>query len=161
MNSRNLIVGILILILLVGGAYVVFKRSQTADRSTAAPQTIATATPEASPLKKQVMINLTEEKGSSESGMAMLVEDNGKVVVTLEMSGAPAGVPQPAHIHVGKCPEVGAVKYPLTNVVDGKSNTTIDTTLDNLMTQLPLGINVHKSVSQSSVYVACGDITKI
>src|SRR3989344_814614 len=60
----------------------------------------------------ELTINLTEENNSSESGTAVLVKENGQVVVTLNMTGFTEGVSQPAHIHVGSCPDVGAVKYP-------------------------------------------------
>ena len=74
------------------------------------------------------------------------------------MIGAPENVSQPVHIHVGSCPEVGEVKYPLTNVLDGESVTTLDVTLEQLEIELPLAINVHKSVTEASVYISCGDI---
>jgi hypothetical protein len=106
----------------------------------------------------QQTIQLTEQNDSSESGTAMLSEKDGKVTVTLSMTGGPADVPQPAHIHVGSCPDVGAVSYPLTNVVNGTSVTVLETTLADLASKQPLGINVHKSVPEVKVYVACGDL---
>ncbi len=108
--------------------------------------------------KKEILVNLAANKQASESGTASLFEINGQVVVTLTMVGAPATTSQPAHIHTGTCPTVGAVKYPLNNVVNGKSETTLKITLESLLSQLPLGINIHKSVPQASVYVACGDV---
>lgn len=160
MNSKNLVVVGLVVILLIGGVFIVFNRSRPSVEPTPAP-TVVTPLPTESPApKKQVIVSLSADKGSSESGMATMTEEDGKVSVALELIGAPAGVAQPAHIHLGKCPAVGAVKFPLTNVVDGKSMTTIDTTIDDLLGMLPLAINVHKSVPQTSVYVSCGDIVK-
>ncbi len=103
-------------------------------------------------------VNLDTQNKSGEYGSAMLQEVNGKVVVTLNIVGYPKGVPQPAHIHVGSCPNPGAVKYPLTSVLNGQSVTTIDTTLAVLKAMGKLAINVHKSVSESSVYYSCGDL---
>jgi len=106
----------------------------------------------------QIIVELTEENDSGESGTAILVKENGQVIVTLSMIGAPENVSQPVHIHVGSCPEVGEVKYPLTNVLNGESVTTLDVTLEQLEIELPLAINVHKSVTEASVYISCGDI---
>jgi len=108
--------------------------------------------------ENQITVELTEENGSGESGTATLVKENGQVIVTLSMIGAPENVSQPAHIHVGSCPNVGEVKYPLTNVLDGESVTTLDVTLEQLEIEFPLAINVHKSATEASVYVSCGDI---
>src|SRR3989338_439841 len=106
----------------------------------------------------ELTINLSEQNNSSETGTATLVEENGQVVVTLNLTGFAENVSQPAHIHLGVCPDVGAVKYPLTNVLDGVSVTTLDVTLAQLENELPLGINIHKSAEEASVYVSCGDV---
>lgn len=108
--------------------------------------------------ENKIIVELTEENNSSESGTAMLVEENGQVTITLNMIGAPGNVSQPAHIHIGSCPEVGEVKYPLTNVLDGGSVTVLNVTLEQLEIELPLAINIHKSVPEASVYVSCGNI---
>src|SRR3989344_2513880 len=106
----------------------------------------------------ELTINLSEQNNSSETGTATLVEENGQVVVTLNLTGFAENVSQPAHIHLGVCPDVGAVKYPLTNVLDGESVTTLDVTLAQLENELPLGININKSAEEASVYVSCGDV---
>lgn len=105
----------------------------------------------------QHTIQLSEQNASGEMGTATLVEKDGKVVVTLSVNNAPSTA-QPAHIHVGTCADIGAVKYPLTNVMNGMSETIIDTTLANLMSQGELAINVHKSTAALNLYVACGDL---
>lgn len=103
-------------------------------------------------------VTLYEQNNSGESGTATFEEQAGKTKVTLRMAGAPNGVAQPAHIHVGKCPTPGAVKYPLTNVVKGESVTVLDMPLAQLAAQGDLAVNVHKSAQESSFYVACGDL---
>jgi hypothetical protein len=108
--------------------------------------------------KKMVTIVLSDQNTSGESGTATLVEENGKTVVTVSTLGYPKDIAQPAHIHLGECPGVGAVKYPLTNLVNGQSVTTLEVTLAQLEEELPLGINVHKSVPEAKVYTACGDL---
>jgi len=116
---------------------------------------VATAAPtmEAVPTKKEIV--LAEENKSGQKGMAVLEEVNGKVRVTVTMSGTKMGT-QPAHIHIGVCPGVGAVKYPLTNIVSGKSTTVLDVTMAELLNQGPLALNLHKSAAEVGVYTACG-----
>ncbi|MEK7071074.1 MAG: hypothetical protein AAB966_04665, partial [Patescibacteria group bacterium] len=65
---------------------------------------------------------------------------------------------QPAHIHEGACEKPGKVVYPLTSVVDGASETIIETTLKDLKDNLPLSLNVHKSQAELAVYTACGEL---
>lgn len=112
----------------------------------------------ATPAPRMMTVALSAQNNSYEDGTATLTEKDGKLVVTVDVANAPKGVSQPAHIHVGECPNPGAVKYPLTSVVDGKSETTIDTTLDQLKDMGKLAINLHKSATQSKIYVACGDL---
>lgn len=151
--NKNLIYVVVGVLALVGVWYFVLnKPAQNAPQPTVPEVTTAPTA------VSEVVVNLTKQKDSTESGTATLSEVGGKVKVTLKLTGAPAGVTQPAHIHVGKCPEVGAVKYPLTSLVDGMSETMLDVTLAQLKSELPLGINVHKSGAESKVYVSCGDL---
>lgn len=113
----------------------------------------------AAPARKVASVVLSAQSNSNESGSATLKEVDGKVVVSLDLVGAPKGVSQPAHIHTGACPNPGAVSYPLTSPVDGKSETILDVSMGELMAKLPLAVNVHKSVAQSKVYVSCGNVT--
>jgi hypothetical protein len=108
--------------------------------------------------ESQITITLSEQSDSGESGTAVLVESNGEVTVTLSTVGFEEDVSQPAHIHLGSCPDVGAIAYPLTNVLNGESVTVLDVTFDQLGSELPLGINVHKSAEEASIWTACGDI---
>jgi hypothetical protein len=67
--------------------------------------------------------------------------------------------PQPANIHVGHCPSPGAVQYPLVNVVNGKSTSELDVSMEDILASAPeLSVNVHKSAAESKVYTACADI---
>ncbi len=116
---------------------------------------------ESSSTSHEVTVALNAENNSGISGKATLDEEDGKVKVTLSLNSSVLGVlnpSEPAHIHAGVCPGVGAVVYPLNPVVNGKSETTINTTLAGLKAQLPLAINVHKSASAIGTYVACGAI---
>ena len=113
---------------------------------------------QASSVTKELTVNLMAQNNSGESGTAVLTEKNGKTEVKLRLEGALKGVTQPAHIHSGSCSTLGAVKWPLTFPVNGKSETTLDISLDQLRAELPLAINVHKSAAEPAVYVSCGDL---
>lgn len=95
----------------------------------------------------------------TQAGTALITETADGLVVAITVTGYETEQPQPAHIHTGACPTVGEVVYPLENLVDGTSETTLTgVTLEQLESQLPLGINVHKSAEEASVYTSCGDV---
>jgi LPXTG-motif cell wall-anchored protein len=62
-----------------------------------------------------------------------------------------------AHIHADACPGVGAVVFPLTNVMNGASTTIIDAPLATVLGQ-GRAINLHKSPQDAGVYVGCGNL---
>ena len=109
-------------------------------------------------MTEKMTVILTAQNDSDETGTATLEEVDGKTVVTINVENEPEDANQPAHIHTGACPTPGAVVYPLTNVQNGTSTTTLDVSLAGLRDQLPLAVNIHKSAAESKVYVACGDL---
>lgn len=152
-----------VILVLVGGGYFLLNQNAMAPVYYATPTPIVYSSPAPSGSPPAIIgssksISLVEQNNSGESGKATFVEKDGKVEVTLSLTGAPVGVSQPAHIHKGTCAQIGGVVYPLTFPVDGKSTTTLDVTLSQLKEQSPLALNVHKSGPESSVYVACGDL---
>jgi len=118
----------------------------------------ATTETQTGTMMEKMMVTLAAQNDSDETGTATLEEVDGKTVVTIALEGQSTGANQPAHIHTGACPTPGAVVYPLTNVVNGASETTLDVSLADLKAQLPLAVNVHKSAAESKVYVSCGDL---
>ena len=122
------------------------------------PTYVPTPTPTPSVVIESKTVDLLLQNKSGEQGTALLEDIDGKLRVTLTVTGEPKGVSQPAHIHAGLCPTPGAVKYPLTNVVNGQSVTMIDVTMAELLGMGDLAINVHKSAASANVYVACGDV---
>lgn len=108
-------------------------------------------------MTKVLTATLQTQNNSGEQGTAVLSEVDGKVVVTINMQGAPTTA-QPAHIHSGECPKPGAIAYPLTNVVNGQSETTLDVSMQGILDQLPLAVNVHKSQAELQNYVTCGNV---
>jgi len=157
--TKIILIIVVVAVVSIGG-YFIYMNSQIPTPSTII-NTNTPGTNTTNTIYKDVTertITLSQQNGSGESGSAVLVEKDGKTTVTLDMTGAPLDVPQPAHIHSGACPDVGAVAYPLTNLVNGKSVTVLDTTFAKLDAKLPMAINVHKSVPESKVYVSCGNL---
>src|SRR3989344_3114328 len=144
MNNK-LIISIIVAVVIVLGALWYFMTMQPAEEQKSATET---------PTELTVMLN--EQNNSGVSGTAKLTQMGNGLNVVLNLSGAPENVTQPAHIHLNNCANIGGVKYPLSFPINGYSETTMKETLNSL----PLSINVHKSTSEASVYVACGDIVK-
>src|SRR5438105_14660087 len=110
---------------------------------------------------KTVNVRMGAQNKSGESGTAKLTpQGSDKTRVEISLKGAPKGTPQPAHIHDGTCAKLDPKpKYPLQNVVDGKSTSTVDQSIATLM-KGNLAINVHKSGDDIKTYVSCGNIGK-
>jgi len=151
--SKNLWIIVAVVIIVVVGGFIVLNTSQTPS-----PTPTPTDQQTTAPVVMEKNILLSEQNDSGVSGSAVLREEDGRVIVTLNITGFEEGIEQPAHIHTGACPDVGGVTYSLTNVLDGVSETILDVTLEQLAAELPLAINVHKSVPEVTVYVSCGDL---
>jgi hypothetical protein len=104
-------------------------------------------------------VKLSEQNGSGESGTATITPQGEKTQIVVTLKGAPATA-QPAHIHAGSCDKLDPTpKYPLQNVTNGKSTTTLDIPMKQIMSDGG-AINVHKSAQDVKTYVACGDLKK-
>lgn len=102
-------------------------------------------------------VSMTALNGSGQSGTTTITDlGNGKVriVIDIKSGGSQA---QPAHIHRGTCSNADPnPAYPLTDVVNGRSETTIDASMSDLGNGYL--VNVHKSAQDIPTYVSCGDI---
>ena len=113
-------------------------------------------------VKDEVTLNFGPQNNSGISGTATLTETDGRVRVVIDVKSGILdllGSGKPAHVHLGSCANLGAVKYSLNSVASGKSTTVINTSMAELKSDLPLAINIHKSAEASDIYVACADIT--
>jgi hypothetical protein len=110
----------------------------------------------------EVVVTLAEQNGSAESGTATLTAEGDRTRVVLELqsrSATPVAAPQPAHIHNGSCEKLDPVpEYGLNDVEGGKSTSTVDVRLDDLLVQ-DVVINVHESAENAERYVACGVVS--
>ncbi len=100
---------------------------------------------------------LNPVNGSGQHGTVALKPRGPKTVVEIHLLGAPSSA-EPAHIHTGTCGHLNpAPKYPLTSVVDGISETTVNASIATL-TAGGLAVNVHQSPTDLKDYVACGNL---
>ena len=105
-----------------------------------------------------VTVTLQAQNASGQAGSATLTPQGEKTKVVILLSHAPAGVAQPAHIHLGQCGKLDpAPKWKLEAVRDGQSTTVVPASLDTILKE-KAAINVHKSAEEAQVYVSCGNI---
>lgn len=168
MSGSKLVISIVVLLIIFGAGYY-FYSSRTNSSENASPQVTeeknepktekVTEGSNSAMVEDSVTVNLSAQNTSGQTGTATLKEQNGKTLVMIKLVGAPATA-QPAHIHLGACPDPGAVKYPLQNVVNGESTTTLDVSLKEIKDLGDAAINVHKSAADIKTYVACGNLPK-
>ena len=106
----------------------------------------------------EVTLHLQEQNSSGISGTVSLSPtSDGQLEVEIELDGSDGG-PHPAHIHEGSCADLDPEPaFPLEDVVDGRSETTVDVDLSEL-TLNEYAVNVHESPENSANYVACADV---
>jgi hypothetical protein len=112
--------------------------------------------------EREIDVPLEEQNGSAQSGTATLtaVGDQTRVVLDIQSrSATPVARRQPAHIHKGSCEKLDPTPaYGLNDVKAGKSTSTVDVKLDDLIDETVV-INVHESAENVERYVACGIIS--
>ena len=109
--------------------------------------------------KTSLDINMGAQNNSKQDGTATLKAVQGGVLVTISLKNEPAGASQPAHIHQGTCAKLNPAPWkPLSNVVGGKSVTTVKGVTIGDLKKSSYAINVHKSAADLATYVSCGDI---
>lgn len=110
----------------------------------------------------EIDVPLEEQNGSAQSGTATLtaVGDQTRVVLDIQSrSATPVARRRPAHIHKGSCEKLDPTPaYGLNDVRAGKSTSTVDVRLDDLIDETVV-INVHESAENVERYVACGIIS--
>lgn len=103
---------------------------------------------------RPIKVSLIPQNESKQTGIATLVETLGKVKIIIDLINY-SNEFQPAYIQAGNCGDLGVVKYTLESVAEGSSETLLDTSLDNLLGQLPLVINIKKDLKTAAL---CGEI---
>lgn len=152
----NIVVAAVVVIALLVGGY--FLMSNNNPSSTSEEMSTEESMTEESTMEGDVKtVNLSAQNDSGQSGTVTFTASGTQTNVVINLD-VPSDVPQPAHIHSGACPTPGDIVYPLTDVVDGSSETVLDVELTALTAELPLAVNVHKSAEEVSVYTSCGDL---
>jgi len=155
----NLLIAAVVVVVVAAAGYFLFLSNRgAAPYQAPAEQISEEETEENESTSTTMSIVLAKQNNSEQSGSVTLTEENGQTTVTIALDDYTKDVSQPAHIHNGACPDVGDVMYPLTNVVNGASETVLDVDLATLKSELPLAVNVHKSAAEASVYTSCGDL---
>lgn len=91
-------------------------------------------------------------------GSADIKEQNGNVIVLATISGQTPDSDLSANFHEGACPTLGEVKYSLSSVKGGKSETVLSISAAEFVKQLPLALNIRKAPNGAIANVACGDV---
>jgi hypothetical protein len=109
-------------------------------------------------LEDALTLDLQEQNNSGITGtVAFGPTSEGTVEVEIELDGSSGG-PHPAHIHPGSCANLDPVpKWPLENVVNGRSKTEIEVSTEDLLAG-EYAVNVHESPENADNYVACADV---
>lgn len=103
--------------------------------------------------------DLEEQNSSGISGTVELEPvDQEELRVVIQLTGSPEGASHPAHVHAGTCDDLDPTPaYPLENVVNGRSETTLKASALEVLTG-EFAVNVHESNENPGRYVACGNI---
>jgi Cu/Zn superoxide dismutase len=104
-----------------------------------------------------ISVNLSPVGDASQFGTATLTPEGDQTRVVVDVD-SPVSNSQPAHIHEGTCADLNPEPaFGLPNVVDGRSESTVDVSLDDL-TGADYAINLHMSDDDLTTYTSCGDI---
>ena len=107
---------------------------------------------------EELVLDMTGTGASQQSGTVTLRATGDQIEVVLELTpGSPENDPQPVHIHFGNCVQLGAIHYPLNDVIEGKSTTIVDTRLSTIRDG-EHAINVHNSFTEIRLYSSCGEV---
>ena len=107
---------------------------------------------------KEENIALSEENNSGETGNVNLKDVEGKVHLSIGMKGFPEDTLQLARIISGKCNSLSEIRYDLTSIDSGRSESTLDISWDELKGKLPLAVVVYKAPTEMGTISSCGNL---
>ncbi len=157
-ENKNMTMAIIVVVVVIVIGIAIFLIARNNANSPSNMTNVTTPPPASSPSSNTKIFQLTSQNGSGQDGTVTLVNNGTTTKVTITLVN-PVATAEPAHIHLGSCPTPGAVKYPLTNVINGSSVTNINVSFSDLAALGAIAVNVHKSAEDISTYVSCGDLT--
>jgi hypothetical protein len=103
-------------------------------------------------------VTMNQDSNSNQNGKATLTETAAGLTLVVDIAAHPTDTgAQPIHIHTGRCNNLGAIIYPMENLVAGKSTSALAGLELADLQGGQYAINAHHS-TQGGVYVSCGDI---
>ncbi|MEO6728291.1 MAG: hypothetical protein ABIM99_00045 [Candidatus Dojkabacteria bacterium] len=153
-KSMMLAIIAVIVVVVIGAAIFIIAGNNTNSNVSVTPNPAPTS---GAVMNDSKTFTLTSQNGSSQDGSIILTESGSTTKVTVTLSN-PVATAEPAHIHLGSCPTPGAVKYALTNVINGSSVTNINAKFSDLKALGALAVNIHKSAEDINTYVSCGNL---
>jgi hypothetical protein len=118
----------------------------------------ATVLAQMSTAPDHLSIPIYSQNNSGEYGTVTFLQRGPNLIVSVDMQN-PTASTQPVHIHDGTCANLNPKPtYPLKNLDNGSSSTTLENVSLASLLAKPFAVNVHKSPNEVGTYVACGDI---
>jgi hypothetical protein len=91
----------------------------SAPAPTAATESDTGAKDDVEPGIASVVVPLQEFNESDQGGVAVFLDKGDTTEIIIEMGSGEEDVPQPIHIHEGKCGSLGDIAFALNDVVNG------------------------------------------
>lgn len=91
----------------------------------------------------------------AQPGTVVAFSQAGGTEIDMFLKPGPPGAAQPAFIRTGKCNDLGSIRYSLNPIVDGVSKTFFGVRFVDFKKEKG-ALNVHKSIQDLDISVACG-----
>ena len=107
--------------------------------------------------ESEALVWLVAPTGVFQEGWSRIWEESDSLFVEIDVF-PPEAVAQPAHIHQGKCTQLGVIDHRLANVIGGHSLSELPGVSLRDVATGGLAINLHLSFADFSTFTACGEI---
>lgn len=155
MRNKMVLGAVLVLLVIAvasAAGYILFIRNNDSDNDSDTNQEESSSSEDDNSLR----IDLNSKSDINQYGTATIKEENEKLAIELSLVNSPSTV-QPVHIHRGTCDAPGEIIVNLTNVVNGRSSSVVDLTLDAVNDGNHV-ITGHRSAEALGTYDFCGVI---
>ncbi len=151
--QRNLVFLIIFLIVLFSAGFLYKSKIS----SFLFPRRVSTAKiiPAPTNVTNAISVVLSEENSSGESGLSTIQEFTNNVVIDVKMVGTGPS-DQKINLYKGSCDDKSQVLFPLKDLANGSSRTSIQTTIGELKKSMPIFIGVLNL--NNPKFASCGQI---